>query len=303
MRFGLSVYDVTATDLGDLAVAAEAAGFESLWLGEHLLLPVGYRSVHPTREPEQEQAARIVGPDTQLTDPLIALAGAAARTSRIQLGTGIFVLPLRHPLAVARAALTLQEIAEGRLLFGVGMGWLRDEFEALGVPFGDRAVRFEESLNIMRTAWAGGAFEHHGAVYDFGPVQLTAQPVRMPLILGGNSGPALRRAASRADGWFASGNPSLADAIAMLGELQAAQAAIGRAVPLTTYVRVSPAVGVEVRRYAEAGFGQVIFWAHELCPPGPDRWHTLAAAAADLGVPPPAGGPDQPAAVGGGARP
>ena len=82
MRFGLSVYDVTAAELADLAVAAEAAGFESLWLGEHLLMPVGYTSVHPTREPEQELAAPIVGPDTQLTDPLVALAAAAARTSR-----------------------------------------------------------------------------------------------------------------------------------------------------------------------------------------------------------------------------
>ena len=118
MRFGLSVYDVSARELADLAAAAEAAGFDTLWLGEHLLRPVDYRAVHPTREPEQELAARIVGPQTRLTDPLLALAAAAARTRQLQLATGIFVLPLRHPLAVARAVLTLQELAEGRLLFG-----------------------------------------------------------------------------------------------------------------------------------------------------------------------------------------
>ena len=282
MRFGLSVYDVSARELADLAAAAEAAGFDTLWLGEHLLRPVGYRAVHPTRQPEQELAARIVGPDTRLTDPFVALAAAAGRTRRLQLATGIFVLPLRHPLAVARSVLTLQELAEGRLLFGAGLGWLREEFEALGVPFADRVARFGESLDILRKAWAGGAFEHHGAVYDFGPVELTAQPARVPLILGGNTAPALRRAALRADGWFASGTPSPAEAVDLMARLDASQAAAGRAVPLTTYVR-APA-DADVARYARAGFSQVVFWAHELCPPAAGRWDRLAAAAAELGV-------------------
>ncbi|MGO8958640.1 MAG: TIGR03619 family F420-dependent LLM class oxidoreductase [Streptosporangiaceae bacterium] len=284
MRFGLSVYDITAIELADLAEAAEAVGFESLWLGEHVLLPVDYRSVHPTREPEQEQAARIVGPDTELIDPLVALAGAAARTSRLQLGTAIYLLPLRHPLTVARAVLTLQELAGGRLLFGAGVGWLRDEFEALGVPFGDRARRFEEGLDVLRKAWAGGVFSHHGTVFDFGPVQLTPRPVRVPLILGGNTPRALRRAALRADGWFASGAPSLTDAVDLMGELAAAQAAAGRSVSLDTYVRASPPAAADIARYEEAGFDEVVFWAHELCPPGPGRWARLAAAAAELGV-------------------
>jgi probable F420-dependent oxidoreductase len=282
MRFGLSVYDVSATELTDLAVVAETAGFDTIWLGEHLLRPVDYHAVHPTREPEQELAARIVGPETRLTDPLVALAAAAGRTSRLQLATGIYVLPLRHPLAVARATLTLQELAGGRLLFGVGLGWLREEFEALGVPFDGRAARFSEGLDILRKAWAGGPFEHHGSVYDFGPVELTAQPARIPLVLGGNTEPALRRAALRADGWFASGTPSPAEAVDLMARLDAAQAAAGRAVPLTAYVRASP--DADIARYANAGFSQVVFWAHELCPPGPARWDRLAAAAAELGV-------------------
>ena len=153
----------------------------------------------------------------------------------------------------------------GRLLLGVGLGWLRAEFEALGVPFADRAVRFEESLDILRKCFAGGAFEHHGAVYDFGPVQLAAQPAQVPLILGGNTAPALRRAALLADGWFASGNPSLSEAVGLLDDLAVAQAAPGRAVPLTTYVRASPAADADARQYAEAGFSQLIFSAHELC--------------------------------------
>lgn len=286
MRFGLSVYDIAASELTELAVAAEAAGFESLWLGEHLLMPVGYRSVHPTREPGQELADPIVAPATQLVDPLVALAGAAARTSRLQLGTAIYLLALRHPLAVARAVLTLQELSRGRLLFGAGVGWLADEFDALGVPFRDRAGRFDESLDILRLAWAGGPFEYHGRVYDFGTVQLSPSVVRVPLVLGGNTPRALRRAALRADGWFASGNPPPAEAVDLLGRLRAAQAEAGRAVPLSTYVRASPAAAADVGHYARAGFGQVVFWAHELCPAGsgPGRWAGLAAAASDLGV-------------------
>jgi probable F420-dependent oxidoreductase len=289
MRFGLSVYDITASELADLAIAAEAAGFETLWLGEHLLMPVGYSSVHPTREPEQELAAPIVGSATQLTDPLVALAGAAARTSRLQLGTAIYLLALRHPLAVARAALTLHELSAGRLLFGAGVGWLEAEFEALGVPFADRARRFGESLDILALAFAGGPFEYHGNVYDFGQVQLSPAPVPVPLILGGNTARALRRAAERADGWFASGTPSTPDAIRLLAQLQSAQAEAGRVVPLSTYIRASLPSSADVGRYAEAGVGQLVFWAHELCPAGPrssgpDRWDRLASAAADLGV-------------------
>jgi len=304
MRFGLSVYNVSATVLADLAVAAEAAGFESLWLGEHMLSPISYTSVHPTREPAQETAAPLVGPGTELTDPLVALAAAAARTTRLQLGTAIYLLPLRHPLAVARAALTLHELSAGRFLLGAGTGWLQAEFEALGVPFADRGWRFEESLDILRLAWAGGPFEYHGRVYDFGPVQLAADAAPVPLILGGNSPRALRRAAARADGWFASGTPSADEAIELLGRLDAAQAEVGRAVPLTTYVRASASDAGNASRYADAGFSQVVFWAHELCSSlpglhdpglrstglrstgadGPGGWDELAAAAAGLGI-------------------
>lgn len=284
MRFGLSVYDIGAAELADLAVAAEAAGFESLWLGEHLLMPVGYTSVHPTREPDQELAAPIVGPATELTDPFVALAGAAARTRRLQLGTAIYLLALRHPLAVARAVLTLHELSGGRLQLGVGAGWLRAEFEALGVPFADRGQRLEESLDVLRLAFAGGPFEYHGSIYDFEPVQLSASAVPVPLILGGNTPRAMRRAALRADGWFASGTPSAAAAIELLQQLDAAQAETGRSKPLRTYVRAALEGAADTGRYAEAGVSELVFWAHELCPPGPGRWERLAAAAARVGV-------------------
>lgn len=290
MRFGISAYDLSADELVDLAVAAEDAGFDSLWLGEHLFMPAGYHTVHPTREPEEERSARIVGPDTQLLDPLVALAGAATRTSRIKLATGVYLLPLRHPLAVARATLTLNELSGGRLMLGVGTGWLREEFEALGVPFAGRGARQEECIEILRTAWAGGIFEHRGEHFSFGPVQVSAVPSPVPLVLGGNTPIALQRAARVADGWFASGNPSAPDVLRYVEDLRTTEAAEGRATPLTVYVRVSPPSLADLERFEAIGVEEMIFWAHELCPragAGAPRWAGLPAVAAALGV----GGP------------
>lgn len=285
MRFGISAYDLGAAELVELAMQAEAAGFSSLWLGEHLFMPADYGTVHPTREPEEERSARIVGPDTRLLDPLVALAGAAARTTRIELATGIYLLPLRHPLAVARAALTLAELSDDRFVLGVGSGWLREEFEALGVPFTGRGARTEEAVEVLRAAWAGGVFDHTGEHYRFGPVQVTSVARPVPLILGGNTPVALRRAARLADGWFASGNPSTGDALHYISELRRAEAGCERPTPLSVHVRVSPPSLADLDRFEKAGVDQLIFWAHELCPPGPDRWGRLAAAAEALGIP------------------
>jgi probable F420-dependent oxidoreductase len=284
VRYGLSAYDLSGSDLVALAVAAEEAGFDSLWLGEHLLLADGYATAHPTHVGAPgPQPRAVVDAGTRLLDPLVALAAAAAVTSRITLGTAIYLLPLRHPLAVARATLTLHELSGGRFRFGAGLGWLREEFAALGVPFAERRARLEESVAILRRAWAGGIFEHHGDVYDFGPVQLTAEPVPVPLVLGGNSPEALRRAARWADGWFASASPSRTEAAALLANLAAACAETGRREPIETWVRVAPDT-TDLTSYEDEGVDSVIFWAHELCPAGPDRWRGLAAASARLGI-------------------
>ena len=284
MKFGISVYDVTASEVVEIAVAAEAAGFDSLWLGEHLLLPAGYDAVHPTKVAAEERAAPIVAAETRLTDPLLALAAAAARTERIHLATGIYLANLRHPLVTARAAVTLQDLAGGRFVLGVGAGWLREEFEALGVPFAARGARLEEGLGILRRAWRGGVFDHHGEFFDFAPVQVTAAEVHVPLILGGNTAPALRRAARWGDGWFSSANPSLPEAVAYRDQLQAWRREQPDDRPFSVYVRVADPVPADVVRYADEGFDHLVFWAHELCPPGSDRWARMGPAAERLGV-------------------
>jgi alkanesulfonate monooxygenase SsuD/methylene tetrahydromethanopterin reductase-like flavin-dependent oxidoreductase (luciferase family) len=128
MKIGLTAYDVHAAEFIELARAADEAGFSSLWLGEHVVLPLDYSAEHPSKKQPgtQHHTGPIVSPDTELVDPLVQLGAAAAVTSTIELATGIFILPLRHPLAVARSACTVQEIAGGRFLLGLGFGWLRE---------------------------------------------------------------------------------------------------------------------------------------------------------------------------------
>src|SRR6478672_201463 len=122
MRIGITAYDLPAAEFIQLGIAADAAGFDMLWLGEHLLRPATYATDHPTSGP-QHHTGPIVAPDTELLDPLVALSAVAGATTRVGLATGMYILPLRHPLAVARAVSTLQDLSAARFWFGVGAGW------------------------------------------------------------------------------------------------------------------------------------------------------------------------------------
>lgn len=266
MKIALSAYDLEARDLLDLAVAADEFRFEGLWLGEHLLLPAEYASAHPThgQSGHQHHAGPIVDPATELLDPLVALGAAAAFTTRIRLATGIYLLPLRHPLVTARAAATLHDVSGGRFRLGVGAGWLREEFEALGVPFQDRGARLEETLEVLRKAWRGGAFEHHGERFSFGPVQVSPRPVPVPIVLGGNSEKALRRAVRLGDEWFSSGTPSFEDALVLRDRLDALCAEDGRELPIRTHFRVAQWDVDLLHRYETEGFTDVVLWADQV---------------------------------------
>jgi probable F420-dependent oxidoreductase len=265
---GLSVYDMPVGDLLELSVAADRLGFDAIWLGEHVVLPVGYESEHPTTEDDQQHhhiAGPIVDPDTNLVDQFTAFGAIAARTVGLRLATGIYLSPLRHPLMTARSVCTLQAVSDGRLLLGVGAGWLEAEFDALDVPFDGRMARFEEGLGLLREALAGGPFEHSGRFYETGKVQVTAEPVDLPLILGGNSDKALLRAALLGDGWFSSGTPSRSEAIRLREELLDLRRAAGLPVEdFRTYVRVAGADVDELREHADAGLDDLVVWADEV---------------------------------------
>ena len=289
LQLGLSTYDISASELVQLAVAADEAGFESLWLGEHVVLPYEYASEHPTTgdTAHQHHTGPIVDPSTKLLDPLVALAACAAATTHLRLATGIYILPLRHPLLTARMTLTLQDVAGGRFLLGVGSGWLEEEFTSLGVSFADRAARMDETLTILREAWGGKVFSHDSPMFSFGEVQVSPEPVEVPLILGGNTERALRRAATSGDGWFSSGTPSFEDTVRLRDRVVEFREAAGRRGEFPIYVRTARPDHAELARYEAEGFEHVLVWSDQLWPRDRDpdgRRSAFATAAAALGV-------------------
>lgn len=290
MQIGLTAYDVPARELLQLAAAADEAGFSSLWLGEHVVLPIGYSTPHPTEQlPDQKHhSGPIVSPDTELVDPLVQLGAAAAVTSRIRLATGIFILPLRHPLAVARSACTLQELAEGRFMFGLGFGWLEEEFAVLDVPFRERVSRFEEGIDVLRRAWRSGEVTHEGRHFSISGVQVTKRVTQIPLMLGGNSERALDRACRLGDGWFSSGTPTFEESVRLRAELLDRRAESARADdPFELVFRMEGAAPDTARRYADAGFDEVLIWTDQVWPAGGPleaKRQSLLAAADALGV-------------------
>jgi probable F420-dependent oxidoreductase len=162
-------------------------------------MPTRFSSVYPDIGADGPS----YGAGTPLVDVWVTLGNIAAQTSRIGLGSGIFVLPLRNPFTVARAVATAQDLSGGRVLFGIGSGWLREEFDAVGENFGNRGSRTDEMLEVIAKLWTGGPVSHNGRWYSFDEVQLSPAPIsEIPVIIGGASGAALARAARIAAGWY-----------------------------------------------------------------------------------------------------
>jgi len=203
MKFGLAFASSIAIDHTqsmDLCRRAEAAGFESLWGGEHVVLPSTIESRYPYTADGKIPAE----PDTPIPDPLIWLAFAAAAAPTMRLGTCILIVPQRNPLVLAKELATLDQLSGGRVELGLGVGWLKEEFDALGVPWERRGARNDEYIEAMRALWAGPHAEFHGEFVDFDPVTCSPRPVQdqIPILVGGDSDVALRRAARMADGYF-----------------------------------------------------------------------------------------------------
>ncbi|OOL32296.1 hypothetical protein GQ85_08240 [Rhodococcus rhodochrous] len=266
-RIGVSAFGLAASEFVQLSQAVEDAGLQSVWVAEHALLPVGYRSVHPQvgHGDASGPAEPVINAETLLMDPLVTLAAVAQATQRVELVTGIMLLPLQHPLLVARAARTLQELSGGRLRLGVSAGWLSEEFDALQVPFGRRGRRLEEGLQILAAATRGGTFSFQGEEFQFGDVQLGQDRVSLPVIVGGHAPAALRRAARHADGWFTSGNPDLGEVLKVRERLHGLCAEYGRP-PLEIHARIQGADPEVVRRYLAEGIDSIVVWADAVWP-------------------------------------
>jgi probable F420-dependent oxidoreductase len=208
-----------------LAQAAEEAGFESLWTVEHVVVPAGYESEYPYSRSGKMPG----GEDVPIPDPLIWLSYVAAATSRINLGTGILILPQRNPVVLAKATATLDRLSGGRLRLGVGVGWLEEEFDALGVPFEGRGQRTDEYVEVLRTLWAQGEASHHGEHVNFENLNMYPKPAdgSIPVIVGGHTAVAARRAGRTGDGFFP-GRGRLEELAPLFDEVRKAAAEAGR---------------------------------------------------------------------------
>lgn len=205
MKFGLRYCNtgryVDPERAVELMQAGEAAGFESAWTVEHTVLPEGYESPYP-----YSPDGKIAGGanDIPLPDPLIWMAYVAARTSTIKLGTGILILPQHNPVITAKQIATLDVMSAGRILIGIGVGWLAEEFDALGVEFASRGARTDEYVAAMRVLWSDDAPTFSGEFVQFKGAYCRPQPVNgnVPIIVGGHSKAAARRAGRIGDGFF-----------------------------------------------------------------------------------------------------
>ncbi|MFI5507573.1 LLM class F420-dependent oxidoreductase [Mycobacterium sp. NPDC051804] len=203
-----------------VASGAERAGFATLWSGEHVVMVDRSTSRYPYSDDGQ-----IAIPSTaDWIDPLIGLSFAAAATSSIRIATGVLLLPEHNPVVVAKQAATLDSLSAGRLTLGVGIGWSREEFDALGVPFERRGARTKEYVAAMRTLWRDDIASFDGEFVAFESVRVNPKPANgasIPIVLGGNSDAALRRVAAWGDGWYGfnlAGVAEAAERIAYLGD-------------------------------------------------------------------------------------
>ncbi len=208
MQFGIMFANTGhgASPAGATAVAeaAEAGGFDTIWTVEHVVVPSGYESPYP-----YDASGKMAGgaEEFDLPDPLVWLTWAAAKTSRIRLATGILILPQRNPVVTAKELATLDHLSGGRLSVGVGAGWLAEEFDALGVPFDDRGRRLDEYVAVMRALWSGDKTSFDGEYLQFTDCISRPRPAQdtIPIVVGGDSAPAARRAGRIGDGYFPGG--------------------------------------------------------------------------------------------------
>jgi len=205
MRLGLHALGIGAgakrAVIGEVSAAAERCGFATLWSGEHVVMVDRSAS----RYPYSDDGQIAVPAQADWIDPMVGLSFAAATTSTIGIATGVLLLPEHNPVHLAKQAATLDSLSSGRLTLGIGIGWSREEFDALGVPFERRGARTAEYVAAMRTLWRDDVASFSGEFVGFDSVRVNPKPVhdrRIPIVLGGNSDAALRRAAAWGDGWY-----------------------------------------------------------------------------------------------------
>jgi probable F420-dependent oxidoreductase len=280
MRFGVTLPAVGALaapdELAAVAVHAEALGFDSVWVTYHVAMPVTSASSYPYgRDGRMTWAAT-----TAWLDPLTALTWVAAATAETRLGTSILVAPLRNPLLLAKQAASLDYLAGGRVVLGVGAGWLAEEFALVEAQFEGRYARLGEQIDLMRRCWAGGQVQpYHGAFYNTDAFVMAPPPPRgdIPVYVGGQGKGALRLVARHGDGWHPT-HITPAQYAERLTQLDPLLAAAGRSRDeLDLTVRLDSAVPLDadiVAEFSQLGVSLLVF--------DPDYSRGTAAACSEL---------------------
>lgn len=215
----------SAEQIVAIAQTAEAAGLESVWTFEHVIVPNDYSSKYPYSADGKMGGG--VGPETVYVDPLIALSVVASHTTTLRFGTGVNILPQANPLLLAKQAASLDMVSAGRFMLGVGIGWMQEEYAANGRPFEKRGARFDDYVEAMKKVWSGETVEHKSEFLEWTGFKSYPLPTNLPLHFGGTKGKAFERVAKNGDGWFApTTRPE--DIEPLLGELNAACGEVGR---------------------------------------------------------------------------
>jgi probable F420-dependent oxidoreductase len=250
MKFCVSSAFSDADQLGAIARAADEAGFHAIGIPDHVLNPVEIASPYPYTA----DGSRRWEPGTHWPDPWVTIGFLAGQTTQLHFFTNIYVLPMRPPVAVAKAVSTAAALSGGRVALGVGMGWMEEEFAAMEQPFRRRGARADEALELIRALWTGEVVEHHGGHFDLPASEMLPRPpTRIPIWVGGLSEPALRRAA-RHDGWI-SDLHTAEELVGLRARLDTYRAEIGRAgEPFAFVAACADAFDLDgYRRLADAG--------------------------------------------------
>jgi probable F420-dependent oxidoreductase len=248
----------------DLVTEAEHLGVEGVTVGDHVCVPAALESRYPYTG---KQAYLPI--ETEFPDPLTWISSLGTMTRTLRFLTHVLLLPLRHPVLVAKEVSTVATMIGSRIDIGVGVGWMKEEFDAMGVPFERRGAIMDEALPLLRKLWSGDAVEHHGEFFDFDPVALQPNPPsRVPLFVGGHGAPALRRAIS-VDGWLGV-NPTLEELAAILGSIRERRRKAGVLdVPFTIRTGIKGRLDSEsIKAAAQLGVDGLVVLPHQLVPRG-----------------------------------
>jgi len=259
MKFGTFITSVKPERIAAHVRAAEDLGFESVWIGEHMILPVVSGSKYP-----YSADGRFPAPaDVPFHDPMIALGYAAALTSKIKLATGIFVVPLRNAIATAKAVASLDVLSHGRVIFGVGVGWWAEEFATVGAPFNDRGLRTREYLELMKELWTSDEPVYRGKTIAVEGVRFYPKPEQKPhppIVVGGTSELALKRTVRYGDGWYGIAK-SLDETRTLIERLRGLERTAKRTMPveITLSLRTGHPITLdEVKKLGEMGVDRAL---------------------------------------------